>query len=87
MSSFHKLYPSFKILLHVLFSAYQYARTSVKFQQIENIQFVDEELLLWEKVKRLIRSRPFDAKEKSIQFKRIGNYFKYYSYQGAIFFW
>ena len=87
INRFHKLYPSFKFLLHTLFSLDQYARPRVKFQQIGNIQFVDEELLLWEEVKRLIRSSPFDGKEKWIEFKRIGNYFEYYSSRGTIFFW
>ena len=53
---------------------------------MENIEYVDEELLSREKVKTLIRSNPFDAKEERIQFTRIGNYFEYYSSGGTIFF-
>ena len=37
MSRSHELYSLFKVLLHILFSLYQYARSSVKLQQIENI--------------------------------------------------
>ena len=53
---------------------------------MENIGFVDKELLLWEKVKTLLRSSPVDGEEKGIQFTRKGNNFEYYSSQDTIFF-
>ena len=87
MKSFHGSYSSFEFLVYIPFSSCQYVCIGVKYQQIENIQFVDGELLPWEKVKTLIRSNPFDAKEEWIQFKRIGNNFWYYSSEGTIFFW
>ncbi len=86
INGFQELYSQFKYLLHILFSSYQYARPCVKYQHIENMPFVDEELPLSEKVKTLLRSSPFDGKEKRIEFPRIGNNFEYYSSQSTIFF-
>ena len=63
ISNFRETYLSFIFFLHILFSLYQYAWSSVKFQQSENIQFVDEKFLLWEKLKTLIRPNLFDGRE------------------------
>ena len=86
MSSFKRYSFNNKFIVNIFFSECQYARTSVKIQHIENIEFVDEIKVVGNTFKTLLLSNPFDGKGNYFHFSRKGNNFENISSGKNLFF-
>ena len=86
MSNFKRYSFNNKFFVSIFFSSCQYARTSVKIQHVENIEFLDEIKVVGNTFKTLLLSNPFDGKGNYFHFSRKGNNFENISLGKNLFF-